>query len=128
VYGAGDAAQYVLGGRSQLTRRLGGTSSLNLTYGYQRPYGAPPLGFRLDESGSFNNLGANLAVNGSRVRLALFTGYDIQRARLDRDGPVRGAAQPVAEPRHPARPCALRGCSRPASPAPTTSTRAGSAT
>ena len=85
VYGAGDAAQYVLGGRSQLTRRLGGTSSLNLTYGYQRPYGAPPLGFRLDESGSFNNLGANLAVNGSRVRLALFTGYDIQRARLDRD-------------------------------------------
>ncbi len=82
---SGDTAQYVLAGRSQLTQRLGGSSSLNLTYGYLRPYGFAPL--RVDQSGSFNNAGANLALDGRRVRLSLLTGYDIQRAQSELPDP-----------------------------------------
>ena len=80
VYGS-DSAQYVLQSQSQLTQKLGAASSLNFTYGYLRPYGFSPL--RFDQSGSLNNLGANLQVSTPRVRLTLFTGYDLQRARDD---------------------------------------------
>ncbi len=79
-YGA-DAAQYVLSSRNQLTQRLGPASSLNFTYGYLRPYGYTPLLF--DQSGSLNNAGANLNVETSRLRLTVFTGYDIQQAQAD---------------------------------------------
>ncbi|GEM_PF-1181826 len=96
LYDSGDAAQYVLNTNSQLTQRIGRDSSLNLTYGYLRPYGGTPVylredaqgnpqrfDFRLDSFGSNNNLGANLTINRPRLRFSALTGYDIQRAQAD---------------------------------------------
>lgn len=83
TYYRDDAAQYILSTRSQITQKLSSASSLNLTYGYLRPYGGTPPDFRLDQTGSNNNLGANVTVNSERVRLSLITGYDIQRAKSD---------------------------------------------
>lgn len=76
-----NTAQYVLAGRSQITQKLGGPSTFSLTYGYLRPYGFTPL--TSDRSGSFHNAGANLSVDTPRLRLTVFTGYDIQRALQD---------------------------------------------
>ncbi len=78
-----DNAQYVLTNASSLQQRIGGSGALRLTYGYLRPYGSTPSTFRLDDVGAFNNLGANLDINGPRVRFSLITGYDIQRAQSD---------------------------------------------
>jgi lipopolysaccharide assembly outer membrane protein LptD (OstA) len=83
AYYRDDAAQYILTSNTQLTQKFSSLSSFNLTYGYLRPYGGTPENFRLDQTGSNNNLGANLNISGERVRLTLLTGYDIQRARAD---------------------------------------------
>jgi hypothetical protein len=76
-----DAAQYILTGRSNLVEKLATKSSLGLTYNYLRPYGGAPAGFGLDQTGSANNLSANLTVETYRTRLALVSGYDILQAR-----------------------------------------------
>ncbi|MDX1933096.1 MAG: hypothetical protein SFU56_10865 [Capsulimonadales bacterium] len=78
-----DAAQYILTGRSNLVQRLGDRSTLNFAYNYLRPYGGSPLEFRLDQTGTTNNLNANLTVETYRTRLSLVTGYDILEARSD---------------------------------------------
>ncbi|MBC8102171.1 MAG: LPS-assembly protein LptD, partial [Cytophagales bacterium] len=75
-----DAAQYVLTNQVQLTQRFSTIDSLNFTYGYLRPYGGQPLGFRYDQTGSNNNLGANYSLEGGSVKATLLTGYDLQRA------------------------------------------------
>ena len=79
LYGK-DYAQYVLRQDTTLTQRLATNSSLNLVYGYLRPYGGAPTTFRFDQPGTINNLGANLALSGSHARLTVGTGYDLQRA------------------------------------------------
>jgi lipopolysaccharide export system protein LptA len=76
-----DYAQYVLREDSTLSQRINANSSLNFVYGYLRPYGGAPTTFRFDQPGSVNNLGTNLALVSSTVRLTVGTGYDIQRAR-----------------------------------------------
>jgi lipopolysaccharide assembly outer membrane protein LptD (OstA) len=78
-----DAAQYVLTARSTVRQRLGGTSNLNFNYNYVRPYGGTPPDFRLDQTGSINNVAAGLTVDSYRTRLSLLTGYDIERAGAD---------------------------------------------
>ena len=92
-----DEAQYVVTGRGALTQQLGPLSTFNLTYGYLRPYGFAPLLF--DQSGSSNNLGANLQVQTDRLRLTLQTGYDIQEAQRDLIG--LGTAGSFAQRRNP---------------------------
>ena len=81
VYPGSQAALYTLTNSSALSLRLGGRSSANLSYGYLRPYGGLPIGFRLDQSGSNNNLSFNLTQEGTKARLNVLTGYDIQRAQ-----------------------------------------------
>jgi hypothetical protein len=75
-----DAAQYVLTNQMQLTQKFSSIDSLNFTYGYLRPYGGQPIGFRYDQTGANNNLGANYTLNGGSVKATLLTGYDLQRA------------------------------------------------
>jgi hypothetical protein len=87
-----DAAQYILTARSTLRQRLGETSNLNFNYNYVRPYGGTPPDFHLDQTGSINNVGAGLTVDSYRTRLALLTGYDIERA---------GANVPVGVQKNP---------------------------
>lgn len=82
-----NAAQYVLTNQLQLTQKFSSIDSLNFTYGYLRPYGGEPIGFRYDQTGSNNNLGANYTLNGGSVKATLLTGYDIQRAWNNDLGP-----------------------------------------
>lgn len=81
TYYRSDAAQYVLDARPALIKRLGRNSSYNLAYSYLRPYGGTPQDFRLDETGSNNNLASSLTIDGYRTKLSFVTGYDIMRAR-----------------------------------------------
>jgi hypothetical protein len=81
LYPAEKAALYALNNNSQLSLKLGERSTLNLSYGYLRPYGGLPVGFRLDQTGSNNNLSLNLSRETGKGRLNLITGYDIQRAQ-----------------------------------------------
>ncbi len=81
LYPGEKAALYTLNNSSQLTLKLGERSNLNLAYGYLRPYGGFPIGFRLDQTGSNNNLSLNLSRDTGKGRLNLVTGYDIQRAQ-----------------------------------------------
>lgn len=81
LYPSEDAALYTLNNNSQLSLKLGERSTLNLNYGYLRPYGGMPVGFRLDQTGSNNNLSLNLNRETRKGRLSLVTGYDIQRAQ-----------------------------------------------
>ncbi|MGC4045824.1 MAG: LptA/OstA family protein [Armatimonas sp.] len=81
LYPAEKAALYTLNNSSQLSLKLGARSSLNLSYGYLRPYGGMPVGFRLDQTGSNNNLSLNLSRDTGKGRLNIVTGYDIQRAQ-----------------------------------------------
>jgi hypothetical protein len=81
LYPAEKAALYTLSTSNQLTLKLGERSNLNVSYGYLRPYGGLPIGFRLDQTGSNNNLSLNLSRETGKGRLNLVTGYDIQRAQ-----------------------------------------------
>lgn len=81
VYPSNQAALYTLTTSEQLSVKVGQRSTANLSYGYLRPYGGLPIGFRLDQTGSNNNLSFNLSQETLRTKLNLVTGYDIQRAQ-----------------------------------------------
>ena len=69
------AAQYVIRTNTDLTRRLGGKSSFNLRYRYQRPRGASA--FRFDFASIYNVLTANLNIRETeKFRLTLNGGYN----------------------------------------------------
>lgn len=89
TYYRSDAQQYVLTGRGALLHKLGKDSSLSLNYNYLRPYGGTPEDFRLDTTGSSNNLSSTFSVDSYRTRISLIAGYDIQRAWTDTSPGIR---------------------------------------
>ena len=87
-------AQYSIDTSAELSKRIGPTSSFDLTYRYQRPRGFAP--FRFDYVGRYNLANASLNYqDNEKVRLSLLTGYNFEQERFPwQDVTVRLALQP----------------------------------
>ena len=80
VMQSGETMQYILSGGAILTQKISSISNVSFNYRYLRPYGGLPLNFTLDQQGAYNNANLNLQIEGKRIRVSAFTGYDFLRA------------------------------------------------
>jgi len=89
-----NTAQYSFDASTELARKLGPTSSFNLTYRYQRPRGFTP--FRFDYVGRYNVANASLNYqDNEKFRLSLLTGYNFEQDRYPwQDVTIRFSVQP----------------------------------
>lgn len=88
-------AQYSIDANTELSKRLGPTSSFDLTYRYQMPRGFTP--FRFDFVGRYNiaTAGINYQDN-SKVRFSLLTGYNFEQPQFPwQDVTLRFSFQPT---------------------------------